>query len=166
MLNLLSTLLFLAPLTGAYALSPRAPVPGACMKTHLPSEQQYTLGYQTFCETFIGPDEKKTITEGNPLVATVTLTAHDDNKPLRWVYKVSVYDNTPLAPRYEITRDMCLEKFKSAVESDAAGGLGKAYCVVDGEGVTLAQGGVVKEKKGGQGGFGSVYWESRGRLDD
>ncbi|KAH7397347.1 hypothetical protein BKA66DRAFT_408695 [Pyrenochaeta sp. MPI-SDFR-AT-0127] len=150
---------------------------GSCSTIHLPTEEQYTLGYETFCSTYLAPDKQHLLSKDNALVATLYLTAFD-NTPLRWVYKVSLSDHTLPLARYILTQDMCIEAFRGVLETNDAGGLGKGYCVVDGtggdklgvegmsgEGVVLVKGGKVIAVES-DGGFGEMWWETRGRLDD
>ena len=168
MLTLPCRILALTTLTFAHPFSLNPPphlqsheqLQGSCSTTHLPTEEQYTLGYQTFCNTYVAADTANYLREGNPLVATFNLTAYDQ-KIVRWVYKIDVHNNTLLNPLYELDRETCIEKFRSILETADAGGLGKAYCVVDrtgGKSAVLVTGGTLKEN--------TVYWQSRERLDD
>jgi hypothetical protein len=47
------------------------------------------------------------------------------------MFKIFVDDHSPVNPTLQVDQDTWLAKFKALVESDGAGGLGKAYCVVE-----------------------------------
>lgn len=120
---------------------------GSCTNKHLPIEWYYNLGVMSFCNTFnpseSDPNPKKTITQGEDYVYTVTLGAWDDNQPLNWVYKISVQDigDGFQAPQ-DVTYEKCVRKMKEVLSE---GQLGNHYCVVDGTQDVLFQGGTTEE---------------------
>ncbi|KAF2848664.1 hypothetical protein T440DRAFT_509303 [Plenodomus tracheiphilus IPT5] len=165
--------LTLPPSTNQTSLYPRggtgsAPLIGTCPHRHLPTEDSYYTALHAFCRTTI-PTSGIKITPGKPLVNTIFLTAYDD-KPISWVFRVSVEKNMGFA---HLTQDRCFYHFESMLTSDYAGGLGKAYCVMggtggdkvgkvgmSGEGVVGVMAGKVKDPERDE--TGNTYtWEMR-----
>ncbi|CBX96314.1 hypothetical protein IAQ61_001486 [Plenodomus lingam] len=155
-------------------LSPRAnPLPGTCPHRHLPTESSYYSAIHAFCDAALKP-KGSNIHPNNPITMTVFLTAFD-NKPISWVFKISTRNSMGWG---HVTREKCFYKFESMLTSEYAGGLGKAYCVMDGtggdkvgregmsgEGVVGVMGGKVTDPE--EDGSGNRYtWEMRQKLDD
>ena len=174
----LSFLTVLLLLSCALALphhpQPRAKqVEGSCKDLHLPTEADYTKGWQNFCSTY----KPLTIEERDPLDFTYNITAYD-GKVIEWIYRIEDVHKDPfgggawdILPYYP---EKCGYYFDKILSDPENGGLGKSYCVVDGtggdwfmenqpglkpmsgEGVVLVMGGkeeprMTKEEKGPNG---------------
>jgi hypothetical protein len=142
----LSTLTLALPTT---TLTTRDALQGSCTNKHLPTEEQYTIGYKSFCDTYLPADKPTNIYDGTPLVATFDLIAYDGGI-VKWIYKISVIQLSG-SSIYPVSRDMCKQQFAAVFDSDAAGGLGKGYCVVDGTGGDAFGGQAGNEGMSGQG---------------
>ncbi|KAH7381269.1 hypothetical protein DE146DRAFT_637018 [Phaeosphaeria sp. MPI-PUGE-AT-0046c] len=109
-------------------------LPGSCPDTNHPLESQWIIGYNQFCSTYLPPSDKQHLIPYNaPLVATFDLGT-PSGEIAKWVFKIdSSYANNILES-VAVDEQTCKDQFRSHLESDAAGGLGSAYCVVDGTG--------------------------------
>jgi hypothetical protein len=142
----LSTLTLALPTT---YLTSRDALQGSCTNKHLPTEEQYTIGYNSFCDTYLPAEKPTNIYDGTPLVATFDLTAYDGGI-VKWIYKISALQIFG-SSIYPVSRDMCKQRFAAVLDSNDAGGLGKGYCVVDGTGGDAFGGQAGNEGMSGQG---------------
>ena len=154
---------------------------GSCATHKLPGEEQFKAGYENFCATYLSPDRGPHIIRRDyPLVATFDLKAYDGNI-VKWVYKITAAttERLPLeVPAVEATQASCNEHFKNILETNDAGGLDEAYCVVDktggdffggklgkesmsGQGTVLVMGGIINQYGIGSKKFGRLIYESR-----
>jgi hypothetical protein len=142
MLRFCEILLFLSFLSLTFALPHEqrgiigAKLEGSCTNHHLPTEEQYTIGWKSFCEKY-RPSE---ISERDALDATYNLTAYD-GKIIQWIYRIQdVHDDKDILGN-QVTWDTlpydpakCSFYFDKILSDPESGGLGKSYCVVDGTG--------------------------------
>ena len=137
-------------------------------RKHTITHKVYIMAMYEFCDRHT----PYTIMKGAPpLVYTYDLTAFD-KKPIRWIFKVSIYDNTPKnSPGYGfvMTNAFCKQKFRGFIQGKA-GGIPKAYCTWwdnKWRTETLVLGGLYKESMGSHIGkqpiWGSYVWETRKR---
>lgn len=135
---LLSTLLPILASASPFPsnLFPRQTIqqPGSCPDTNHPLESQFIIGYNQFCENFVSQASSPHLVYwGKPIVATLDLGT-PSGQVAKWVFKIEQTINTNNALPTRIDEYTCKEEFHKFLDSDAAGGLGKAYCVVDGTG--------------------------------
>jgi len=139
------------------------PLNGTCKDTmNSPTEEQYIIGYNNFCDLYVkhpGPRPDHYHLLKNPLRATYDLETFD-KKILKWVFKITCA-GTSVENDCLVNNTMCKTRFRTVLESDDAGGLGKAYCVVDNTGGDGFGG---RKGKPGQSGEGQVL-VMEGKLD-
>ncbi|KAF1912093.1 hypothetical protein BDU57DRAFT_523449 [Ampelomyces quisqualis] len=71
--------------------------------------------------------------QSTPIVATYQLR-NADGSTSHWVLKAAAGGTSPVIESLDVSAQLCLEQFGRFLDSDGAGGLGGAYCVVDGTG--------------------------------
>lgn len=109
-------------------------LPGSCPDTNQPLEFQFIIGYNQFCSTYLAPgDDRHLIKYGVPLVATFDLGT-PSGQTAKWVFKIEQGETSNTMELVPVDEATCKEQFRKFLETDDAGGLGKAYCVVDGTG--------------------------------
>ena len=101
-----------------------------CTTLELPTEEQYKIGYKTFCSTYVSGSRFLGWVD-EPIVATVMLKTHIGTT-IPWVFKVSVFQACGNNGG-DLQRSMCISGFKDYLEGERAK-LGTNYCVVDGTG--------------------------------
>jgi hypothetical protein len=129
-------------------------------QNHFPSFSAYEKGVNQFCDRRANQD----IQWNAPLTYTITLNGHD-NKPIEWVYKVTVDNNeSHFLWSFKPTTKGCKDKFMALTKGEG-GGLDKVYCNWDstmlGIHDKLMLGGKYTEPIGGEESFATVTWESR-----
>jgi hypothetical protein len=113
---------------------------GTCASAAFPTEEQYTAGYEGFCNTYMPFDGYYPLIADQPIVATFNLTQADGG-PVQWVYKIEITwargaeNKVPTYPLGKVVNKLiCIDRFKALLDSEEASGSGFAYCVVEGTG--------------------------------
>lgn len=103
-----------------------------CTTLELPTEEQYKMGYSSFCSTYMvtEPDKRRMDVNSDPVVATFMLKTHIGTT-IPWIFKISVAAWGGGA--YFLNREACFAGFRNYLEGEKAK-LGSNYCVVDGTG--------------------------------
>lgn len=112
-------------------ISPRFVLLGSCPSAAQPTEEQFVIGYTDFCQNYVPPNHK--MDPAKPIVATYDLR-NADNSMGKWVFRFRSRTDSPISEMLSVDPNTCLGMFKRWLDTDDAGGLGKAYCVVDGTG--------------------------------
>lgn len=137
-------------------------------RKHTITDHTYIMAMNEFCDRHT-PHK---INKGGPaLVYTYDLTAFD-RKPIRWIFKVSIYDNSPPGSTgygFVMSKSLCKRAFRGFIEGKA-GGMPKAYCTWwdnKWRTETLVLGGIYQQSMGNFIGktpiWGQIYWETRRR---
>lgn len=104
---------------------------GVCTDLELPTEVQYKIGYEHFCEKYVCADCKMRMgTTEKPIVATYMLKTHIGTT-IPWIFKIS--SDAWGGSIFYLQRNMCLAGFRNMLEGEKAKA-GENYCVVDGTG--------------------------------
>lgn len=135
---------------------------GICTTLDLPTEEQYKIGYEAFCNNHIPSDQPLQIKDDD-LTVTVLLKNHQ-GADLPWVFKVSSekWAGATSKRTYFLSRSVCLAKFRDVSKGQNAK-LGDEYCKVEGEETVLVKGGTVRDYPAGLKSTSNGAFETRKR---
>lgn len=127
---------------------PEAKLEGSCIKKEWPLESEHIAAYQKFCNNFVDDSIPEHIIRNTaPLMATYD-AKNGAGTITKWVLEIICQwtNNTPYTANCNVSHKECMKRFGQFLDDvKIGGGLGKAYCVVDGTG-----GDFQKNKKGAE----------------